>query len=136
MFYLCTVDAKDLSTIFGKPAMPGQEAIAPKYPNIQTIMIGQKPDCTGYLLLTDTVVKEFKKQTSVPEGYDFIFRQEWGLRITEETIHRVIETMRKESYPPIADYLDAKVKGDAVQEQLYIDACNEVKAKYPKFSWN
>jgi len=39
---------------------------------------------------------------------------------------------RKYEYPPITDYLDAVVKGDQVQMQVYIDACLAVKAKYPK----
>lgn len=104
MFYLCTVEAKDMGTVFGSFG-PGPEDIKPpKYSDLQTIMIGQKPDCSGYLLLADKVVKEFKKQTSVPEGYDFIFRQEWGLTINEEIIHRVISTLRAESYPPMSDY--------------------------------
>lgn len=135
MFYLCTVEAKDLVTIFGARGFPGEEPTPPKYDDLKVIMIGQRPDCSGYLLLSDEVVDEFTKQTSVPEGYDFIFRQEWGLRITEEIIHRVISTLRAESYPPMADYLDAKVKGDLQQEQDYLDACLAVKAKYPKFSW-
>ena len=135
MFYLCTVESKDLATIFGGPGIPGQEPTPPKYTDLKTIMIGQKPDCSGYLLLSDIVVDEFEKQTSVPEGYDFIFRQEWGLRITEEIIHRVISTLRAESYPPMADYLDAKVKNDAEAEQAYLDACVAVKVKYPKFSF-
>lgn len=36
------------------------------------------------------------------------------------------------SYPPITDYIDGVVKGDQEQIQNYIDACLEVKAKYPK----
>ena len=136
MFYLCSVEAKDLSTIFGGPnIVPGAEPTPPKYEGLNVIMIGQKPDCSGYLLLTDTVVEEFEQQTSIPEGYDFIFRQEWGLRITEETIPRVIETLRKEAYPPMSDYIDGIVKGDVQQQQRYLDACLAVKAKYPKFSW-
>jgi hypothetical protein len=135
MFNLCSVKSTDLSTVFGQPGLPGQEAIAPKYTDLNTIMIGQKPDSSGYLLLSDKVVKEFKKQTSIPEGYDFIFRQAWGLTINEEIIHRVISTLRAESYPPMSDYLDAKVKGDAQAEQAYLDACQAVKAKYPKFSF-
>ena len=39
---------------------------------------------------------------------------------------------RQAEYPPMADYLDAIVKGDTAQEQAYIDACLAVKAKYPK----
>jgi hypothetical protein len=124
-----------MPTVFGSPAMPGEEAVSPKYENLNVIMIGQRPDCSGYLLFSDQVVAEFEQQTSVPEGYDFIFRQEWGLRITEEILHRVISTLRAEAYPPMADYLDAKVKDDAQQEQDYLDACLAVKAKYPKFSW-
>ena len=39
---------------------------------------------------------------------------------------------RAAEYPPIADYVDGVVKGDAAQVQAYIDACLAVKAKYPK----
>ena len=39
---------------------------------------------------------------------------------------------RVAEYPPMADYLDAVVKGDEVAKQAYIDACLAVKAKYPK----
>ena len=135
MFHLCTVEATDLSTIFGYRGFGLEESIPAKYENLHTIMVGQKPDCSGYLLFTDRVVEEFTEQSSVPEGYDFIFRQEWGLRITEEILHRVIATLRAEAYPPMADYLDAKVKGDAEQEADYLAKCQAVKVKYPKFSF-
>jgi hypothetical protein len=39
---------------------------------------------------------------------------------------------RQAEYPPMTDYLDGVVKGDQAQIQTYIDACNAVKAKYPK----
>jgi len=39
---------------------------------------------------------------------------------------------RSAEYPPMADYLDAVAKGDAVQQQAYIDACLAIKLKYPK----
>lgn len=39
---------------------------------------------------------------------------------------------RKAEYPPVADYLDGIVKGDAAQVKAYIDACLAIKAKYPK----
>ena len=135
MFRLCTVESTNIQTIFGSFGMGSEEAIPPKYTNLHTIMIGQKPDCSGYLLFSDQVIEEFTQQSSVPEGYDFIFRQSWGLRITEEILHRVIDTLRAESYPPMADYLDAKVKQDAAQEADYIAKCLAVKTKYPKFSF-
>jgi len=135
MFHLCSVKSTDLSTVFGRPAMPGEEVILPKYQDLNIIMIGQKPDVSGYLLFSDIVVDEFTEHKSVPEGYDFIFRQAWGLTINEEILHRVISALREEAYPPMSDYLDAKIKGDAEAEQAYIDACLAVKTKYPKFSF-
>jgi hypothetical protein len=39
---------------------------------------------------------------------------------------------RMSEYPDFRDYLDGIVKGDQAQVQKYIDACNAVKAKYPK----
>ena len=39
---------------------------------------------------------------------------------------------RQTEYPPMADYLDAIVKGDEAQKQKYIDDCKAVKEKYPK----
>lgn len=42
------------------------------------------------------------------------------------------QRLRKEEYPPFADYLDGIVKNDQAQIQAYIDACQAVKNKYPK----
>jgi hypothetical protein len=135
MFHLCTVEATDLATVFGGPGFGPEEFTPPKYENLHTIMIGQKPNCSGYLLFSDRLVEEFTEQSSVPEGYDFIFRQAWGLTINEDILHRVIDTLRAEAYPPMAEYLDAKVKSDAEQEADYLAKCQAVKAKYPKFSF-
>ena len=40
--------------------------------------------------------------------------------------------LREQAYPPITDYLDGVVKGDQAQIDVYIAACQAVKAKYPK----
>jgi hypothetical protein len=42
------------------------------------------------------------------------------------------KSKREEEYPDFREYLDGIVKGDQTQVQAYIDACNAVKAKYPK----
>lgn len=130
MFFLCTVSAADLGANYGGPMEPNPDAV-----DLKMIMIGQALDCSSYLVLTEVEHEMLVKQSSVPEGYDFIFRQAWGLTINEEIIHRVIDTLRAESYPPMADYLDAKVKNDATQEAEYLAACAAVKVKYPKFSF-
>jgi len=52
-----------------------------------------------------------------------------------QSIAIAFEEMRRNraaEYPPVTDYLDGIVKGDAEQVQAYIDACLAVKLKYPK----
>lgn len=53
-------------------------------------------------------------------------------RLNHEWHRAEYQRKRKAEYPPIEDYLDAVVKGDAAQMQRYTDACLAVKAKYPK----
>lgn len=40
--------------------------------------------------------------------------------------------LRARAYPPITDYLDGLVKGDQDQVEKYIEACRQVKLRYPK----
>ena len=40
--------------------------------------------------------------------------------------------LREAEYSPMAEYLDAIVKGDAEAEEVYKAKCLAVKAKYPK----
>lgn len=40
--------------------------------------------------------------------------------------------LREAEYPPMAEYLDAIVKGDTKAEEEYKRKCLEIKAKYPK----
>lgn len=42
------------------------------------------------------------------------------------------QELRAAAYPDYKDYLDGIVKGDLVQQQVYIDACLAVKELYPK----
>ena len=58
-------------------------------------------------------------------------RAEWTANEAKQKATAYIEARRSE-YPPVADYLDGVVKGDQAQIKTYIDACNAVKAKYPK----
>lgn len=40
--------------------------------------------------------------------------------------------LRAREYPPLTDYLDGLVKGDQAQIDAYLDACRQVKARFPK----
>ena len=53
-------------------------------------------------------------------------------RLQAEYDAKEYQRKRKTEYPPMADYLDAIVKGDDAQKQKYIDDCKAVKEKYPK----
>ncbi len=54
------------------------------------------------------------------------------LRLQADYDAKDYQRKRSSEYPPITDYLDGIVKGDLVQQQAYIDACQAVKDKYPK----
>jgi tRNA A37 N6-isopentenylltransferase MiaA len=54
------------------------------------------------------------------------------VRLQSEYDSKEYQRKRAAEYPDFKDYLDGIVKGDAAQVQAYIDACNAVKAKYPK----
>jgi hypothetical protein len=53
-------------------------------------------------------------------------------RLQAEYDRTEYQRKRAPEYPPITDYIDGVVKGDQEQIQAYIDACQAVKAKYPK----
>jgi hypothetical protein len=50
----------------------------------------------------------------------------------EEEVEESYQEKRVKEYPSFTEYLDGIVKGDEAQVQRYIDACLDVKAKYPK----
>jgi hypothetical protein len=56
----------------------------------------------------------------------------YPILIERPIVELTYQEKRRQEYPPMADYIDGIVKGDAVQVQTYIDACLAVKAKYPK----
>lgn len=51
---------------------------------------------------------------------------------TPESALNICYDNRRAAYPSAADYLDAIVKGDTAQVQVYIAACLAVKARFPK----
>jgi hypothetical protein len=42
------------------------------------------------------------------------------------------QELRAAAYPPMANYMDGIVKGNAAQVAAYVAACLAVKARYPK----
>lgn len=42
------------------------------------------------------------------------------------------QKIRRRYYPPITDYIDGVVKGDQAQVDAYIQACQQIKNRFPK----
>ena len=59
-----------------------------------------------------------------------------SIEVIANRVEKVKATMhlelREAEYPPMAEYLDAIVKGDVEAEEVYKAKCLAVKAKYPK----
>lgn len=53
-------------------------------------------------------------------------------RLTEEEKLVYYSQLRESEYPPIEDFADAVAKNDEESLEVYKQACNEVKLKYPK----
>ena len=95
------------------------------------VIIAQTPDCSSFLVLSKTNYTALEPFVSY-DGFDFTYCQQWGLTINEEVVVRTISDLRKNAYPPMANYLDAIVKNDNEALQTYLDACLAVKEKYTK----
>jgi len=146
MFSLYTATYKNLNELFGGPEdfmLNGQQGKTfLNHEDFEMILIGQdqrpvEENSSSVLFLAKKSHEKFNLQTSIPNPnpYTFVYRQEWGLSITPEILHRVISNLRKEAYPPMEDYLDAKVKGDVAQENEYLAKCLAIKEKYPKLTF-
>lgn len=68
----------------------------------------------------------------LPRGCVEITDQEANTIRLSAIVSPTYQELRAAKYPPMTDYLDAIVKGDEVQKQVYISACLAVKAEFPK----
>ena len=123
---LYTLPATNFESLFGSP-------IERKQVN-DVVIIAQTQDCSSFLVLSKTNYTALEPFTSY-NGFDFTYCQQWGLTINEEVVVRTISDLRKNAYPPMANYLDAIVKNDNEALQTYLDACLAVKEKYTKLEF-
>jgi hypothetical protein len=82
------------------------------------------------------VVINGETQAFDSEGNEVILNEELisaeMVRLQADYDSNEYKRKRKEEYPNFLEYLDGIVKNDSAQIKAYIDACNAVKAKYPK----
>jgi hypothetical protein len=129
---LYKLPSQNFELLFGKPRLPGEQMEIK--PVNDVLIIAQSPDCSSFLVLSKTNYEALEQFTSY-DGYDFTYCQEWGLTINEEVVVRTISDIRKNAYPPMANYLDAIVKNDTEALQVYLNACLAVKEKYTKLEF-
>ena len=129
---LYKLPSSNFELLFGKPRLPGEQTEVK--PVTDVLIIAQSPDCSSFLVLSKTNYEALEPFTSY-DGYDFTYCQEWGLTINEEVVVRTISDIRKNAYPPMANYLDAIVKNDTEALQVYLNACIAVKEKYTKLEF-
>ena len=123
---LYILPATNFESLFGSP-------IERKQVN-DVVIIAQTTDCSSFLVLSKTNYTALEPFTSY-NGFDFTYCQQWGLTINEEVVVRTISDLRKNAYPPMANYLDAIVKNDNEALQTYLAACRAVKVKYTKWEF-
>jgi len=120
---LYILPATNFESLFGSPMERKQVD--------DVVIVAQTTDCSSFLVLSKTNYTALEPFTSY-DGFDFTYCQQWGLTINEEVVVRTISDLRKNAYPPMANYLDAIVKNDNEALQTYLDACLAVKEKYTK----
>ena len=123
---LYILPATNFESLFGSPMERKQVN--------DVVIIAQKPDCSSFLVLSKTNYSSLEPFVGY-DGFDFTYCQQWGLTINEEVVVRTISDLRKNAYPPMANYLDAIVKNDNEALQTYFDACVAVKEKYTKLEF-
>ena len=120
---LYILPATNFESLFGSPIERKQVD--------DVVIVAQTQDCSSFLVLSKTNYTSLEPFTGY-DGFDFTYCQQWGLTINNDVVVRTISDLRKNAYPPMANYLDAIVKNDNEALQTYLDACLAVKEKYTK----
>jgi hypothetical protein len=118
---LYTFDATSSQTLFGTPNSPT--------PREDLFIIGQRPDCSQFLVLSFQDYPGLDAVAGVPEGFDFTYCQEWGLTINEQVVQRVWADIRSKAYGSIPQQLD-KIFHDGMD--AWKTQIQAVKDRYPK----
>jgi len=121
---LYKINAVNCSDYFGTPENP----IDRSYVTI----IAQKPDCSAFLFLckdTQDAQTGLELLSTVPDGFDFTYCQEWGLTINDNVVDRVVLDLRRKAYGTWESQLE-KINDDGIDSWKVDQAA--VKASLPK----
>jgi hypothetical protein len=118
---LYILDAQNGQTLFGSLDNPISR------PDL--FIIGQKPDCSQFLVLSFNAYPGLDATPNVPEGFDFTYCQEWGLTINEQVVQRVWADIRAKAYGTISEQLDRLFHEGIDGWKANVQS---VKTRYPK----
>jgi hypothetical protein len=95
-------------------------------------IIAQTPSCDAFLFLCKDAQSSqtgLSLLSTVPDGFDFTYCQEWGLTINDAVVNRVILDIRKKAYGTWESQLE-KINDNGI-DSWKIDQ-QTVKTNYPK----
>jgi len=121
---LYKINAVNCSDYFGTPENP----IDRSYVTI----IAQKPDCSAFLFLckdTQDAQTGLELLSTVPDGFDFTYCQEWGLTINDDVVDRVVLDLRRKAYGTWENQLE-KINDDGIDS--WKEDIAAVKTSLPK----
>jgi len=97
-----------------------------------TTIIAQKPDCSAFLFLckdAQDAQTGLELLSTVPDGFDFTYCQEWGLTINDDVVDRVVLDLRRKAYGTWENQLE-KINDDGIDS--WKEDIAAVKISLPK----
>jgi len=98
-------------------------------------IIAQTPSCDAFLFLCKDAQSSqtgLSLLSTVPNGFDFTYCQEWGLTINDAVVDKVIIDLRKKNYGTIEDQLDMQYWDIVNSTNNWKTTIDTVKTNYPK----
>ena len=95
-------------------------------------IIAQKPDCSAFLFLckdAQDAQTGLELLSTVPDGFDFTYCQEWGLTINDNVVDRVVLDLRRKAYGTWENQLE-KINDDGIDS--WKEDIAAVKISLPK----
>ena len=117
---LYKIESSNWETFFGTVETPIARDVT---------IIAQTPSCNAFLLLSKDTQDSLELLSTVPDGFDFTYCQEWGLTINDAVVARVVLDIRRKAYGTWESQLE-KINDDGIDSWKVDQAA--VKAKFPK----
>ena len=117
---LYKIEASNWETFFGTVETPIARDVT---------IIAQTPSNDAFLLLAKDTQDGLELLSTVPDGFDFTYCQEWGLTINDAVVARVILDLRRKAYGTWESQLE-KINDDGI-DSWKVDLA-AVKTSLPK----